>query len=172
MIGPGGSRLAGAPIGLGRQGLGEVGYVLDHVEDELVVLGVHDVDRVAQHDHDLGVGRELLDLFRRGRRIEVPRARLASALTGLRALEQAQVVGLAHPAVATRQVVAEVERLLVKRHEDLRMPAELLVEGGAAALERADDEEIGSGHARRRITQGPPEPDRVAPWARAASILA
>ena len=66
---------------------------------------------------------------------------------GLGVLEKAQVVGLGHPPVAARQVVAEIERLLMERHEDLRVPAQLFVEGGAATLEGADNEEIGSGHA-------------------------
>ena len=60
--------------------------------------------------------------------------------------EQPQVVIEAHPPVAPRQVVAEIQRLLVEGHEDLRMPAQALVERRAAAFEGADEEEIGSVH--------------------------
>jgi hypothetical protein len=68
-----------------------------------------------------------------------------NALARLGVSEQPHVIVEAHPAVPAGEVVAEVERLLVERHEDLRVELESLVEGRAATLEHADMEEIGLG---------------------------
>ena len=68
-------------------------------------------------------------------------------LVGLRPVEQLEVFGFGHAPVARRQVGAEVHGLLGHRHEHLRMGTQILVEGGGAGLEGADDEDVGPLHA-------------------------
>ena len=108
---------------------------------------IHHIHRVPKHDDDLRRRRELGDLLGRGPRVQVPGAGLTHALTGDGVPEQPEIVALAQALMEMTSDHAEVHRLLMLRHEELRVLSEVRVERCRPAARCADDEEVRSGHA-------------------------
>src|SRR5581483_10138302 len=110
----------------------------------VVVLRVRTVDRVAQHDDELGLREELANSLQSVRMEEVVRRGLAGdKLAAVAAANESRAsYGREVPAVprcSPRVVEAEVLDLFVRRPADQRMPGEVLVERARTALLRADD---------------------------------
>ncbi len=130
------------------QCLGEIPDVLVALIEHLAVLRVHLVDRVAQHDDDPGVRREVADLPGGLARVEVEdRVVPAVALPGVRR-ERRQVVR--EPDArrcscrrAEAQVGAEVVEL-PGGHEHVGMLAQVGGEGSGPGLRGSHQKEVGS----------------------------
>ena len=135
-------------VRVGREGFLEIEQVFALGAHAPGVERVDHVDRVAQHDHQPGVGGDFPDQPRRRLRVDVARRPLANDLGIARLGEEVVVLLVVHPIheqVAERaagQFGGEVVGLLEVGQEDLGMALQVLVHRRGAALGCADDEHV------------------------------